>query len=193
MQEQTLKTTPSWLMVFSGLLGCLFLAGIGYSQIDLVYRLMDEFNITNLIGGVVIMLLVSLALVCLGMALTFPLITITDTQLIYRRPALFYSREINLSEINGFQERVVLINPSYRSREIKIYEKRQLFIRLGNGKAVRIDSLEIPEYAQVRIRLRSERPHTSLNTALSAERRKMSWAVAFLAVLVVLLYYAILA
>lgn len=179
-------------MIFSGLLGCLFLAGIGYSQIHLVYRLMDEFNISNLIGGFVIMLLFALALACLGMALTFPLITITDTHFIYSRPVLFYSRAINLSEINGFQERVVIINPSYRSREIKIYEKRQLFIRLGNGKAVRIDSFEIPEYAQVRIRLRNERPHTSLNSVLSAERRKISWAVSFLAVLVVLLYALVL-
>jgi hypothetical protein len=173
MQNQDFRSTPSYLQIFAGLSGAFFLCIIPYFERDAIIRMATD-PADNFIEGGVLLLMIGVGLWCMVIGISYPVIHITTDKFIFKRPLLFYSDVINRSEIIQSRETVFMINPTFRGREVEIYQRRKLVLNLKGKKQVSFTSLEIPEYTKIRFLLRGGRVAEELTLKLEIQRRRLS-------------------
>ena len=173
MQNQDFRSTPSYLQLFAGLSGAFFLCIIPYLERESIFRMATN-PAEYLIEGVALLLMLGIALWCMVIGISYPVIHVTAEKFIFKRPLLFYTDVINRADMTQSRETVFLINPTYRGRELEIYHSRKLVLNFKGKKQVSFTSLEIPEYTNIRFLLRGGRVAEELTQKLQIQRRRLS-------------------
>jgi hypothetical protein len=83
---------------------------------------------------------------CFAMMMTVRTFVLTDKFFLIKRPLLFLTKTIPLTEIKSVTERDFKINPSHAGRNINVYSGDKTILELKNGKKIKYNSFEISDY-----------------------------------------------
>ncbi|HEY2580505.1 MAG TPA: hypothetical protein VGI43_01785 [Mucilaginibacter sp.] len=152
------KTNPGYVMIVIGVLGSIFFDFWFFSMTTAKGM---PSGVDQSAGKIIFIIFECIFLLfCLGcflMALSFRIFTLTQNQLIIKRPLLFYNRTIYLADIDRIKEVDAPIrvenNTIFPSDRDIIYNGRRVTLELKSGKKIKISSLETGSYKTFRHQL----------------------------------------
>jgi len=91
------------------------------------------------------------------MLVTIRSFVLTNKALIIKQPILLQKHRIELVDIEAIEEGKLSINSSHDFRDFNVYRGKQTYIKLSNGKDVKITSFEIRNYHYFIAHVQNER------------------------------------
>jgi hypothetical protein len=148
-ETNILTTRPSIKSIGFAILGTIFFGAFAYLMLPTSkWTVVDGTDYTT---GLVIMWMVLGGFVffstsCFFWLLSMKTITLTDKNLIIKRPLLLLKFTIPLSNIKGMVDADFQINSSHNWRTFNVFSGDQIIIELKNGKKIKFNSFEISDY-----------------------------------------------
>jgi hypothetical protein len=191
---------PSVKIIVYGVLGALFFGAFSYLCLTLKWTAADDSSPQTILifKWVFTGLFLFFTFYSLIVLISFKTVSITNDQLIIRRPLLLLRKAILIQDIVKAIEENFSINTTHRWSEYYIYSGVKSVIELRNGSKVKINSFEISNYpafvSVLRKQIKTVRGKE--NTEIVGKRFTYDWegygALIFAAVLTIGLIYGIL-
>ncbi len=199
-ETNILTTSLSVKTIGFGLFGTIFFGAFTYMTRPTIWVI--EKGTDGPVGLIIMCVtfgsFVFFASACLVMLLTVKTFVLTDKSFLIKRPLIFLTKAIPLTEIKSVTEGDFKINPSHAGRNINVYSGDKTIIELKNGKKIKYNSFEISDYYIFNGELQRVRRNIKTKNATNAytanKNNKYSgygWLI-FLIVLTLGLVYALI-
>jgi hypothetical protein len=154
MESDIIKTKPSINLIAFGILGTLFFGSFTYIVLSKALNVNTDIDLRLIIIWITAAMLAFFTSACFAMLLSLKTITLTHQMLIIKRPLLFYEKIVPIENMRSISEKDYNINPSHDGSKISVYTGRQTIIELTNDKIIKFSSFEIPEYLEIKDRIK---------------------------------------
>ena len=143
-----IKSNPSVRAIGFCIVGTIFFGAIAYMLLSADWKISAEnywlhtIIMWTLCGGFLLF-----ALACLWTGMQLRTIVLTNKRLIIKNILPFFTKNILISNIKDISESPLEMNASSsRVGTFKVYDGKQVEIKLQNGKSFKISSFEISDY-----------------------------------------------
>ena len=147
--EQVIMTTkPSIKTIGFGLVGTLFFGAFVYLMLSMKWNVAagTDYKTGMAIMWVILGIFIFFSVGSLWTIFNIKTIILTSKTLIINRPFLLFKKTIPIDNIRQVTETPFKINPTIRWRTYNVYEGKQISLEFRQGKAIKLNSFEIPEY-----------------------------------------------
>lgn len=199
-ETNILTTSLSLKTIGFGLFGTVFFGAFAYMALPTRKMTVEgvSYETGMVIAWTVFGVFVFFASSCFVMLMTVRTFVLTNKFFIIKRPLLFLTKTIQLTEIKSATERNLKINPSHAGRNINVYSGDKTILELKNGKKIKYNSFEIPNYyifnGELQRARRNIKTKNATNTSSAYKGNKYAgygWLI-FLIVLTIGLVYSII-
>jgi len=147
-EQIILVTKPSIKTIGFGLVGTIFFAAFVYLILSMKWTVV---NGTDKKTGIVIIWVILGSFIFFSLASLWTIVNIktivlTSKTLIIKKPFLFLSKSIPIDNIQLINEIPFKINSTIRWKTYSVYDGKQMLLKFYNGKSIKLNSFEIPEY-----------------------------------------------
>lgn len=166
-ETNILTTSLSLKTIGFGLFGTIFFGAFAYMALPT--RKITVEGVSYETGMVIVWMIfgsfVFFASACFVMLMTVRTFVLTDKNILIKRPLLFLTKTIPLTEIKSITEGDFKINPSHAGRNINVYSGDKTVLELKNGKKIKYNSFEISDYYIFNVELQRARRNIKTKNA----------------------------
>jgi len=199
-ETNILTTSLNLKTIGFGLFGTIFFGAFAYMALPTNKMTVEgvSYETGMVIAWTVFGVFVFFAASCFVMLITVRTFVLTDKFILIKRPLLFLTKTIPLTEIKNVTEGYFKINPSHAGRNINVYSGDKTILELKNGKKIKYNSFEISDYYIFNVELQRVRRTlktknaTNSNTAYEDNKNSGYGWLIFLIVLTLGLVYALI-
>lgn len=194
--EQIIMTTkPSKKTLGFGLVGTFFFGAFVYLMLSMKWNILDgtEYITEMTIMWIILGVFLFYALGSLWTIISIKTIILTNKTLQIKRPFLLIKKSIPIDNIIKISETPFKINPSVSWTTYKFYKGKQTLLEFRQGKSLKLNSFEIPEYYNLTKNLNKLKKATNENESkeiVDNETQGYGWLI-IISLLTIGLIYSI--
>ena len=140
------KSRPGYAAICTGVIGLVFFGSITSYFLNKKWLSNGDQKTENIIVLVIGSVFLFFAIASLWMLLNIKIITLTNSELIIRRPLLFLHKSIPLIQITSISQSDDPVEISQNFRTTSIYTGNKTILQLINGDKIKFNSMEIGGY-----------------------------------------------
>ena len=148
-ETNILTTRPSIKTIGCALVGIIFFGAFAYLMLPISkWTVADgtDYTIGMIIMWIILGVFLFFSTSCFLWLLSLKTISLTDKNLIIKRPLLMFKVTIPLSNIKSMINGDYQINTSYKWTDFNVFSGDQTIIELRSGKKIKFNSFEISDY-----------------------------------------------